>query len=213
MVHFRQNQVLGQHPVTIREMLSGNFAELTLYLDFNTTAARLTEAVAREFEAGEGYTRIPAGSSTKFELIQEPRSYDFCRVELNPLSSPQILTTIGGAPATYNLNGTDLEAAMDPRIRRGSVQIIVQVNGVGQQIITDDFEGNLVNTTALPGGGSVKYDNGKLTGTTATLAANSQVIAIYDILHSMNMGVSIFESHVKPGGVMELIKAPFLDNA
>lgn len=92
-------------------------------------------------------------------------------------AGPTTLATIGGTAATYDLSGTGL--ATTP-VHPGTVTISVNVNGVGLATITDDGQGNLSGTQgALPLGGTIDYDTGLMTGVTATLVANSTVIASY----------------------------------
>lgn len=86
-----------------------------------------------------------------------------------------IMATIGGSPVVFDLSTL---AALDP-IKPGTLSITVNVQGSGFQVITDDGNGNLVGAVALPGGGTVNYATGKLTGITAVLAAASNVTVTY----------------------------------
>lgn len=99
------------------------------------------------------------------------------------VAAPQTLTTVG-ASATYALSGATL--ASTP-VHPGTLQIIVNVNGVGLATISDDGAGNLIGSSgSLPGGGTINYDTGAMTGTTATLAANSTVVANFDTSNIIN---------------------------
>lgn len=94
-------------------------------------------------------------------------------------SSPENLTTIGGVAAPYDLSTTPLT---DTPVHPGTVSIAVDEDGVGATTITDDGNGNLVGTsgTVLPGGGTIDYDTGAMTGITANLTALSSVDATYN---------------------------------
>ncbi len=94
-------------------------------------------------------------------------------------AAPQTLTTIGGTAATYSLAGTPLASVP---VHPGTLAISVNVNGIGLATITDDGAGNLTGSGgALPLGGTVNYDTGALTGTTAELVALSTVVANHDV--------------------------------
>jgi len=84
------------------------------------------------------------------------------------------VATIGAVPAPFDLSTPQL----DP-ILPGTISISVNVFGFGPAVITDDGAGNLVGATALPGGGTVSYETGKLTGITASLTALSAVVLAY----------------------------------
>jgi phage tail sheath protein FI len=90
---------------------------------------------------------------------------------------PTTLTTIGVTAAAYALATTPLTGPVHP----GTVQISVNVNGTGLATISDDGAGNLIGSNgSLPGGGTINYDTGVMTGTTAVLVASSTVVANYD---------------------------------
>jgi hypothetical protein len=57
-----QDQSLGQKYFTVREKFTGEDHELLLHLDMDVPAARLTQQIMIEFQAGEGYSKIPTGS-------------------------------------------------------------------------------------------------------------------------------------------------------
>lgn len=57
-----QDQVMGQKYVTVREELTGEQHTLLLHISFDATLARLVKQVAMEFQAGEGFTRVPTGN-------------------------------------------------------------------------------------------------------------------------------------------------------
>ena len=56
-----QDFVHGQRYVDITEKLTGEDHTLRLQLSFDVPVARLMKQVAAEFQAGEGFTRIPTG--------------------------------------------------------------------------------------------------------------------------------------------------------
>lgn len=92
-------------------------------------------------------------------------------------AAPETLTTIGGTAASYNLSTTPLTTTP---VHPGTVSISVNVDGVGLATITDDGAGGLVGSNgALPNGGTINYDTGAMTGTTALLVASSTVVANY----------------------------------
>jgi phage tail sheath protein FI len=92
-------------------------------------------------------------------------------------AGPQMLTTIGGVAATYDLSTTPLSTTP---VHPGTLTITVNVNGVGLATITDDGHGNLHGTQgALPLSGTINYATGTMTGVTAPLAALSTVVATY----------------------------------
>jgi phage tail sheath protein FI len=94
------------------------------------------------------------------------------------VATPQTLSTTGVTPAVYNLSGTPL--ATTP-VHPGTVTITVNVNGVGLATITDNGQGNLIGSQgSLPGGGTINYSTGVMTGTTAVLFPGSTVVATYD---------------------------------
>jgi len=96
-------------------------------------------------------------------------------------AAPQTLTTIGGTAATYDLAGSPTPLAATP-VHPGTLAISVNVDGVGLATITDDGAGNLTGGSgSLPLGGTVDYDTGALTGTTASLAAASTVVANHSV--------------------------------
>lgn len=88
-----------------------------------------------------------------------------------------VLTTID-TPAAYDLATEPLTFGADS-IDAGSISIAVMVNGA-PQTITDDGAGNLSGTGgSLPGGGTVNYGDGTMTGTTAALDSGSDVVATH----------------------------------
>jgi len=56
-----QDQVLGEKYVTVTEKLSGDDRSVLMLLNFDVPATRLVKQVAMEFQAGEGWSRIPTG--------------------------------------------------------------------------------------------------------------------------------------------------------
>lgn len=88
----------------------------------------------------------------------------------------QLLTTIGGSPATYNLATTPLS---NTPLQAGFVTIrgvVAAANVVAQ----DNGAGVFPVSTLLPAGGTINYALGTMTGTTASLDAGSQVEALYN---------------------------------
>lgn len=57
-----QDQVLGQKYITVREELTGEQHTLLLHLNFDVVLARLVKQIAMEFQAGEGFSRVPTGT-------------------------------------------------------------------------------------------------------------------------------------------------------
>lgn len=70
-----QDQVLGQKYVTVREEISGEQHTLLMHLSYDVVLARLAKQVAMEFQAGEGWSRVPTGPDvmpTGHTLALEP---------------------------------------------------------------------------------------------------------------------------------------------
>lgn len=104
-------------------------------------------------------------------------------------ASPELLTTIGGTPATYDLSTTPLTTTP---IHPGTVSIAVNVNGVGLATITDNGAGALTGGSgSLPGGGTINYVTGAMTGTTAPLTAASTVVATYNMSNVIQKRVQV----------------------
>lgn len=57
-----QDQVLGQRYVTVVEKLSTEDHNLLLHLNMDLPLSRLVKQIAMEFQAGEGFSRVPTGS-------------------------------------------------------------------------------------------------------------------------------------------------------
>lgn len=86
-----------------------------------------------------------------------------------------LLTTIGGSPATYNLATTPIPTTpVAPR----SVSIVGTISTATQTAV-DDGSGNFPVSTLLPSGGTIDYATGIMTGITASLDANSEVRAYW----------------------------------
>lgn len=89
------------------------------------------------------------------------------------------LGVISNASAAYNLATRPLTSTP---VHPGTVSIAVNVAGVGLTTITDNGAGILTGQNgSLPGGGSINYATGAMTGVTAPLTAGSTVVATYSM--------------------------------
>lgn len=125
--------------------------------DFTFDAGVIANAVHREDlgAPGDGFFRLKYGSAAV---------------------GPATLTTIGAADAAVDLSTLGPLGGLP--VHPGTLSITVNVAGVGLATITDDGAGLLQGTNgSLPGGGTVDYDAGTLTGITAALEALSDVDA------------------------------------
>lgn len=94
-------------------------------------------------------------------------------------SGPSTIYTDGGGAGTLDLSTVDI--TNDLPIDAGTLSIALNQNGVGAETITDDGAGNLTGSgTSLPGGGTINYFTGAMTGTTANLTASSSVTETHD---------------------------------
>lgn len=57
-----QDQVIGQKYVTVKEKLTTEDHTLLMQLNFDLPLSRLVKQIAMEFQAGEGYSRVPTGT-------------------------------------------------------------------------------------------------------------------------------------------------------
>jgi len=92
-----------------------------------------------------------------------------------PASGPNPLFTNPGVAATLDLS--TVPVTVDLSIIPGSVSITLDQDTVGAETITDPLgDGVLAGSgTSLPGGGTIDYNTGAMTGITAALTANSAV--------------------------------------
>lgn len=89
-------------------------------------------------------------------------------------SGPTTLFTNPGVAATLDLSTVPITTALP--IIPGTVSITLNEDGVGVDTITDDGNGVLTAAaTGLPGDGTIDYNTGAMTGTTATLTSGSAV--------------------------------------
>ena len=102
------------------------------------------------------------------------------------VSFPQILTTIGSLPATYDLATTPISKTP---IIPGNVVITGDVVAVGESSAIDNGSGAFPASALLPLGGTIDYTTGVLAGITATLVADSQVVAAYSGNNNMPLMV------------------------
>lgn len=78
-----QDQVLGQRYVTVREAITGEQHTLLMHLSYDVVLAKLVKQVAMEFQAGEGFSRVPTGTDvcptghtlSLAPIEQAPRAY------------------------------------------------------------------------------------------------------------------------------------------
>jgi len=103
-------------------------------------------------------------------------------------SSPELLFTVGGVAATYDLSTTPLS---DTPVHPGTVSIAVTTVANGAQVIVDDGAGNLTNPLALAAPGTIDYATGAMTGITLSLTALSTVVATYDISNVITKPASV----------------------
>jgi len=83
-----QDQSLGQKYVTVVEKLSTEDHSLLMHLNFDLPLSRLVKQIAMEFQAGEGYSRVPTGT-------------DVC-----PTGHTLSLAPIEAAPRAYELKAS-----------------------------------------------------------------------------------------------------------
>ena len=57
-----QNQVSGQKYITVVEKLSTEDHTLLMHLSMDAPLSSLVKQIAMEFQAGEGYSRVPTGT-------------------------------------------------------------------------------------------------------------------------------------------------------
>lgn len=88
----------------------------------------------------------------------------------------EILTTIGGSPATHDLSTTPIT---NTPVQPGSVTIRGVISAT-TEIAQDDGAGAFPISTLLPAGGTINYASGAFTGTTASLDATTDVEALYN---------------------------------
>ncbi len=97
-------------------------------------------------------------------------------------TTTETLYTVGATPEEFDLTGLGALGSLEA----GSLSIAVTVDGYGADTITDDGNGNLSSAgPALPTG-SIDYETGILTGTTAALAALSMVFVTRSRLPNPN---------------------------
>lgn len=78
-----QDNVLGQNYLTVVEKITGEDHSLLLHLNYDVTLSKLVKQLAMEFQAGEGYSRVPTGSDvdptghtkTFGVILAAPRAY------------------------------------------------------------------------------------------------------------------------------------------
>lgn len=99
MVMF-QDQALGQKYVTVIEKLSGEDHTLLMHLSFDAVCSRLVKQMAMEFEAGEGWSRVPTGSDV------DPTGHVLA---LDPIAAaPRAYVIWAGSPAALIDQGLSL---------------------------------------------------------------------------------------------------------
>jgi hypothetical protein len=82
---YLQDQVWGEKYVTVVEKLSTEDHSLLMQLSFDVPLSRLVKQIAMEFEAGEGWSRVPTGS------------------DVDPTGHVLALTPIEEAPRAYEI--------------------------------------------------------------------------------------------------------------
>ena len=78
-----QDQTLGQKYITVREELTGEQHTLLMHLNFDAVLARLVKQITMEFQAGEGFSKVPVGSDAAptghtvslGPILSAPRAY------------------------------------------------------------------------------------------------------------------------------------------
>lgn len=83
-----QDQVLGQNYVTVVEKLTGEDHSLLIHLNMDVPASKLVQQVVMEFQAGEGWSRIPTGS------------------DVNPTGHTLAVGPIAAAPRTWKFTAS-----------------------------------------------------------------------------------------------------------
>jgi len=123
-----------------------------------------------------------AASALSAKVHRETTVFRLKYTDVASVNGPTTLYTEGGAPvAGYDLSSNVVPGvtALAP-IHPLTLSISVTLPGPTVETITDDGAGNLIGTGgSLPGGGTVNYDTGALTGTTAILDALSTVDATW----------------------------------
>jgi len=123
-------------------------------------------------------------------------------------SGPNTLFTNPGVAATLDLS--TVPVTVDLPLIPGSVSITLDQNTVGAETITDPLgDGVLVGSgTSLPGGGTINYNTGAMTGVTAALTANSAVAES----HTNSLVTPTIDS-AATGFTFTLPTAPVLDGS
>ena len=79
-----QSSVSGQRYLTVVEKVTGEEHSLLMQLSYDVALSRLVKQIAMEFQAGQGWSRVPTGSDVaptgdtlSFGPIEEaPRAYE-----------------------------------------------------------------------------------------------------------------------------------------
>jgi hypothetical protein len=121
-------------------------------------------------DANTVYT-LPAGALTD-KVHLETTVFRLKYAATGSASGPNLLHTDGGGGLPHDLSGTPLTLALPAH--PGTVVIAIDI-GAGPTPQLDDGAGNFPVTPELPGGGTINYDTGALTGITAPLLAGSPV--------------------------------------
>lgn len=145
----------------------GNIVDTIPYLNIDS----LRNWTPRALEATETTGTPYAGTIGLGSPIINGMRVQFSAVV--PRTAP--LATIGGSPATYDLATTPIPSTP---IKPGSVAIHGTISGT-VEVALDDGAGVFPASTLLPSGGTINYSTGAMTGTTATLDANTDVRAYW----------------------------------
>jgi hypothetical protein len=118
------------------------------------------------------YTVPVGGLSDK--VHRETAIFRLKYAAVGSVSGPNLLFTVGGIDATLDLS--TVPVTLDLPIHPGTFEIDVTDAAAAPQTITDDGAGNLTGSGGvLPGGGTIDYDTGEMTGVTALLDSTTTV--------------------------------------
>lgn len=127
--------------------------------------------ITLDFATASASDLLPDGA----DVVARASYYEDAEATAEIVTRPRTATTaetvIGPSPVAY-----DLALVSDLPTVPGSISMSVDVDGSGADTITDDGAGALVSAgPALPGGGTIDYATGAMTGVTAPLTALSTV--------------------------------------
>ena len=122
--------------------------------------------------ANTSYTVAAGALSDK--VHRETSVFRLKYADTGSATGPNTIHTDGGGGTTHDLSTTPITVGLP--VHPGTLSIALSLTGPTAETITDDGAGNLTGTGgSLPGGGTINYDTGAMTGVTAALDAGSTV--------------------------------------